>query len=327
MGVIEMSHRSKPIDQMRQETEDLVKELMGLDDNYHVLFLQGGASQQFFMVPMNLIPEGKGADYITTGSWSQKAIKEAKLLNDNIHIAYSGEEGNFGQIPQQNQLSIRHDAAYLHLTSNNTIFGTQFLEFPDSPIPLVADMSSDILSHTFDPKPFGLIYAGAQKNLGPAGVTLVIVRKDMLEHEKKKTPTLLKYSTHVEKQSMYNTPPVFGIHIMNLVLKWLKEQGGVATMERRNRNKADLLYRVIDDNDFYIGHASKDSRSLMNVTWNLADKSLEDKFLTEAKGLKLEGLKGHRSVGGFRASIYNAMPPEGCQVLAEFMSEFAQKNG
>lgn len=327
MGVIEMSHRSKPIDHMRQETEDLVKKLMGLDDNYHVLFLQGGASQQFFMVPMNLIPQGKGADYLITGSWSQKAIKEAQLFNDKIRIVYSSEEQNFNHIPAEQELDIDNKAAYLHITSNNTIFGTQFLDFPKSPVPIVADMSSDILSHTFDPSPFGLIYAGAQKNLGPAGITLVVVRQDMLEHEKKETPTLLKYSTHAAKNSMYNTPPVFGLHVMNLVLKWLEDQGGVTAIEQRNRDKANLLYQVIDNNDFYIGHADRNSRSLMNVTWNLTDKSLEEKFLSEAKELKLEGLKGHRSVGGFRASIYNAMPKEGCQVLAEFMTEFARTNG
>lgn len=328
MGVIEMSHRSKQIDHLREESEDLVKRILNLGDEFEVLFLQGGASLQFTMVPMNFLTAQDGADYVITGSWSKKALKEAKLLNENIKVVWSSEESNFNRIPHWAELETSRESRYIHITSNNTIFGTQFQEYPAQfPVPIVADMSSDMLCKPFNPGPFGLIYAGAQKNLGPAGVVLVIVRKDFLEQASAKIPSMLQYKIHAENSSMYNTPPVFGMYVMNLVMKWIENNGGLDEMERRNRDKAQLLYDVIDHSEFYIGHAEHESRSIMNATWNLANKNLEKQFLEESQKANLDGLKGHRSVGGFRASIYNAMPLEGCKTLAEFMRDFAQKNG
>jgi phosphoserine aminotransferase len=301
--------------------------LLNIPENFKVLFLQGGASTQFAMVPMNLIPSGAAADYVNTGSWSKKAIKEADILKKNYKVIASSEDKGFTYIPAD--ISVTPKAAYLHFTSNNTIEGTQWVAFPNAgDVPLVSDMSSDMLCRPFDVRPFGLIYAGAQKNLGPAGVTVVIIREDMLERAPQDVPTMLRYATHAEKNSLYNTPPCFSIYVVQLVLKWLEEtMGGLATMEKLNREKAELLYRFIDENDFYRGTADRDSRSMMNVTFRLADEKLEKQFLAEAGRNDLGGLKGHRSVGGCRASIYNAVDKKAVEDLVGFMKAFAKKNG
>lgn len=328
MSVLEISHRSKDFEGVIFGAEKLVKELLGIGEDFKVLFLQGGASTQFSMIPMNFLLEGSTADYILTGSWSEKALKEAQKIG-STHIAASTKEGNYKRIPEQKEIMLSENPVYVHITSNNTIYGTQWQEFPDTgSIPLVADMSSDMMSRPFDVSKFGVIYAGAQKNLGPAGVTLVIVRKDFLEKAQPPAPTMLRYSTHAEKDSLYNTPPAFAIYIFNLVLKWLKDQGGLAGMEKINREKAAYIYNMIDQsNGFYKGHADKDSRSLMNITFTMGNADLEKAFAQEATAQGFIGLKGHRSVGGLRASVYNAMPVEGCAALADFMKEFMRKNG
>jgi phosphoserine aminotransferase len=328
MSVMEMSHRSKAYEEVHQEAKALVKELLGVPENYHILFLQGGASLQFSMVPLNLLPQGRAAGYVLTGSWSEKALKEAQLLGETF-IAASTKEGNYRRIPSLDELRYPSDSAYLHITTNNTIFGTEWTEYPDTgEVPLVADMSSDILSRPIDVRQFALIYAGAQKNLGPSGVTLVIIRDDLVEKSAKNIPTMLKYSTHAKNDSLYNTPPTFGIYMLGLVMKWVKEQGGVEAIYQRNREKAQLIYDVIDKSQgFYLGHAEKDSRSLMNITFRLKTEELEKKFLEEAKKEGFVGLNGHRSVGGCRASTYNAVPLESCIALKEFMEEFQRKNG
>ena len=327
MSIMEISHRSKAYEAVHNETQSLMKKILNLPDNYHVLFLGGGASLQFAMVPLNFLGPGEVADYIVTGSWSEKALKEAKKIG-NTNIAASSEATNFNRIPKKEEFKFSPSPVYVHITSNNTIFGTQWPSLDNiCPHPLVADMSSDILSRPFDATQFSLIYAGAQKNLGPAGVTVVIVSDEMLAKAKsEKLPTMLKYSIHVENNSLYNTPPVFAIYVVNLVLKWILDNGGLAAMEKRNREKANVIYEAIDNSGgFYRGHAEKDSRSLMNVTFNLPNEELEKKFVAEAKQVGLDGLKGHRSVGGIRASIYNAMEYEGCRKLAEFMADFQKK--
>jgi phosphoserine aminotransferase len=292
-----------------------------------VLFLQGGASLQFSMVPMNLLSPQRSADYIVTGAWSQKAVKEAERVGA-VKIAATTEAENFTRVPRQEELTLDPNAAYLHYTTNNTIFGTEFHYVPDAgPVPLVADTSSDMFSGPIDVSRFALIYAGAQKNLAPAGLTLVIVRDDMLERTPSSLPTMLQYGVHVENKSMYNTPPVFAIYIMRLVLAWLMTQGGLAAIATRNARKADTLYAEIDRTGFYRGHAKKDSRSRMNVTFRLPSAELEKTFVKEATAAGLDGLKGHRSVGGLRASIYNAFPEEGVDALVQFMVEFQRKNG
>jgi phosphoserine aminotransferase len=327
MSVTEVSHRSKWFDDVIEDAVVRVKRLLGLGDDFHVLFLQGGASMQFCMVPMNLLPKDVSADYVDTGTWSTKAIKEAKIQGRTVNVVASSEDKGFSYIPKDIVFSA--GAAYVHITSNNTIKGTQWASFPDTKgVPLICDMSSDIMSRPFDPSPFGLIYAGAQKNLGPAGATLVIIRKDMLERVPNDLPTMLKYTTFAEKNSMFNTPPCFAIYAIQLVLKWLEETiGGLEKMEALNRQKADLLYKAIDGMDFYAGTAEKDSRSLMNVTFRLPSEDLEKQFVQDAVAAGLGGLKGHRSVGGCRASIYNSMPMEGIQALVAFMEAFARKNG
>ena len=327
MSISEVSHRSAAFEGVLNDAVARAKRLLKLGDNYRVLFLQGGASSQFFMVPMNLIPQGASADYVNTGSWSKKAIKEAQVLKKDIKVLASSEDRNFSYIPKN--IVGTPGAAYLHFTSNNTIEGTQWATFPDAgAVPLVSDMSSDILCRPFDVAPFGLIYAGAQKNLGPSGVTLVIIRDDMQERFPKDIPTMLQYSTHMEKNSLYNTPPCVSIYMVQLVLKWIEDTAGdLVAMERRNREKADLLYQFIDGNDFYRGTADPDSRSMMNVTFRLADESLEKKFVADALENGLGGLKGHRSVGGCRASIYNAVGIEAVRSLVDFMKVFANKNG
>jgi phosphoserine aminotransferase len=329
MSVMEISHRSKEYDALHHEAMDLMSELLGLDDDHHVLFLQGGASLQFAMLPMNFIPKGGSADYVITGSWSKKALKEANIVASGRVAATTEVDGRFTRIPRQDELDLDPNAAYVHITSNNTIAGTQWHEFPDTgSVPLVADMSSDMLWRPFDADRFSLIYAGAQKNLGPSGVTVVIIRKSWLERANQDLPTLLQYATHVGKDSLYNTPPTFAIYMLRNVLAWVKAQGGLAAMETRNRAKADRLYGVIDNHpDFYTCPVEKNSRSVMNVVFRLPSEELEARFVAEAKEAGLVGLKGHRSVGGCRASIYNAMEPEGVETLARFMEEFAKANG
>ncbi len=327
MSVLEISHRSKPFDEIIEGCEADFRALAGIPDGYHVLFLQGGASLQFSMVPMNLLPAQGSADYIVTGAWSQKAVKEAKRVG-GVKIAATTEGENFARIPRQEELTLDPNAAYAHYTTNNTIFGTEFQYVPNvGSVPLVTDASSDIFSRPIDVSKYALIYAGAQKNLAPAGVTLVIIREDMLKRTPSSLPTMLQYGVHVENKSMYNTPPVFAIYIMRLVLAWLRKQGGLSAVEKRNARKADKLYAEIDRTGFYRGHAKNDSRSRMNVTFRLPSEELEKKFIKDATTAGLDGLKGHRSVGGLRASIYNAFPEEGIDALVQFMAEFERRNG
>jgi len=325
IGLIEISHRSKQFMAVIAEAEQLLRELMNIPANYKVLFLQGGASSQFFMIPMNLLGGGKKATYLNTGVWSKKAIKEATLFGQ-VEVAYSSEEAKFNRVPSMGEYVVADDSEYLYFVSNNTIYGTQFPEMPKSEKMLISDMSSDILSRELDVSKFGLIFAGAQKNLGPAGVTLVIIREDLLERTPKGVPTMLAYKTHADNGSMFNTPPTFSIYIVAEVLKWLKAQGGVGAMEKMNRDKARLLYSAIDATDYYRGHSEPGSRSMMNVSFNLPSADLEKKFIAEAAEVGLDGLKGHRSIGGCRASIYNAFPREGVVKLVDFMKEFQAKN-
>ena len=327
MSILEVSHRSKWFDEVINDAVLRTRRLLGLGDEFEVLFLQGGASLQFCMIPMNLGLEGKPVDYINTGTWSTKAIKEAQIQGKDVRVIASSEEKGFSSIPTDFQVDA--DAAYLHITSNNTIKGTQWAQFPETGgVPLVCDMSSDIMSRSFDPAPFGLIYAGAQKNIGPAGSTMVIIRKDMLERTPKNLPTMLKYTTFAEKNSMYNTPACFVIYTVNLVLKWLEETiGGLGEMENINRTKGEIIYGCLDQSEFYRGTAEKGSRSLMNVTFRLPGEDLEKKFVAEALEAGFGGLKGHRSVGGCRASIYNATGIDAVRALVAFMGDFEKKQG
>jgi len=328
MSILEISHRSKTFEAIIQQAESDLRLLAGIPDSHHVLFLQGGASLQFSMVPMNLMPAGGKADYIVTGAWSKKAVKEAQRVG-TVNVAATTEKDNFARIPRQSELQLDPEAAYVHFTTNNTIFGTQWQHEPDTAgVPLVADASSDIFCRPIDIARHALIYAGAQKNLAPAGVTLVIVRDDMLARSPASLPTMLNYNTHVKERSLYNTPPVFVIYMLGLVAKWLLEQGGLDAIGRRNAAKAKLLYDAIDGSEgFYRPHAKSDSRSLMNVTFRLPDEDLEKSFVAEATKNGLDGLKGHRSVGGIRASIYNAFPPAGVQALVSFMKDFQRRHG
>jgi phosphoserine aminotransferase len=325
MGLIEMSHRSKEFIEVVDECESLLRELMSIPDNYKVLFLQGGASTQFAMVPMNLLQPGKSATYLNTGTWSKKAIKEAKLFG-NVDVAYSSEDTLFDRVPLPDEYEATANAEYLYFVSNNTIYGTQFHQFPETDTDLVCDMSSDILARTVDVSRFGIIFAGAQKNMGPAGCTVVIIREDLLNNASDSIPTMFRYKTHAEKGSMFNTPPCFSIYTIGLVLKWLKNLGGLSSIEKMNLEKAELLYQAIDNSDFYTGHARFDSRSIMNVTFNLPTPELEAQFIQEAAAVSFDGLKGHRSVGGCRASIYNAFPREGVEKLVDFMVAFEKNN-
>jgi phosphoserine aminotransferase len=328
MSIIEISHRSKEFETVVNEAEKDLKDLLSIPDNYSVIFLHGGASFQFPLVPMNLRQDGKVPAYISTGEWSKKAIKEAKLMGDVKTLA-SSEDRNFCYIPDVSKVQVPADAAYLHITSNNTIFGTQYREFPQVPagVPLVADMSSDFLWRPFDVSKFGLIYAGAQKNVGPSGLAVIIIRNDLLEmSDKQKIPTFFKYSTHAKEHSLYNTPNSFGIYMVGLVLKKLKKTGGLQAMQARNEEKAKILYDAIDSSGLYKATADKGSRSVMNVTFVLAKKELEDAFLKGANARGLIGLKGHRSVGGFRASIYNAQDTTNVVKLVKYMKEFEAKN-
>jgi len=328
MSILEISHRSKVFDKIIAEAKEGLKSLLGINDNYELLFLQGGASLQFSMIPLNLMVKNKKADYIVTGSWSKKAVKEAKRVG-TVSIAASTEEGNFKRIPKQEELKLDPQADYVHFTSNNTIFGTEWHKEPEvGNVPLVCDASSDMLHKKIDVNKYALIYAGAQKNMGPSGVTFIILRKDMLERSSDSLHTMLNYKTHTENNSLYNTPNVFGIYIISLVCKWLKGLGGLDGMYKINKEKADILYKCIDESGgFYKGHADKDSRSLMNITFNLATEDLEKKLVGEATAAGFDGLKGHRSVGGLRASIYNAFPKKGVEDLVSFMKDFQKKNG
>jgi phosphoserine aminotransferase len=326
MSILEISHRSKPFDEVMAGAEADFRKLAGIPDGYHILFLQGGASLQFSMVPMNLLPAGGSADYIVTGSWSEKAVKEAKRVA-GVKIAASTAP-DFTRVPKQRELTLDPNAAYVHYTTNNTIYGTEFQYVPDcGGVPLVADTSSDMFSGPMDVSKYALIYAGAQKNLAPAGVTLVIIRDDMVKRTPASLPTMLQYGVHVENKSLYNTPPVFAIYVMRLVLKWLVAQGGLEAIAAHNARKAGKLYAEIDRSGFYRGHAEPDSRSKMNVTFRLPNEDLEKRFIKEATAAGLDGLKGHRSVGGLRASIYNAFPEAGVDALVQFMQEFERKSG
>ena len=327
MSVMEISHRSKTFDQILAGAEAGVRELLNIPENYRILFLQGGASLQFSMVPMNFLRAEGTADYILTGSWGKKAIKEARRVG-NVNIAATMADGGFTRVPGRDELSLDARAAYVHITSNETIEGVQWKHEPAiGDVPLVADASSDILSRAIPVGKYGLIYAGAQKNIGPSGVTLVIVRDDLLQRIPDGLHTMLDYRTHVENNSLYNTPNTWGIYIIDLVCKWIKDKGGIAGMERENEEKAALLYDAIDATDFYRGHADADCRSTMNVTFRLPSEELEKKFTAEATAQGLDGLKGHRSVGGIRASIYNAFPRAGVEALVSFMRDFERRNG
>jgi len=327
LSVMEMSHRSKTYDDIIVTAEKDLRELLNISDDYAVLFLQGGATFQFSMVALNLMPTNNKADYINTGAWSKKAIKEAKRVGE-VNVAATSEDSNFNYIPKQDALNLTENASYVHFTSNNTIFGTQFKTEPEvGNVTLVCDASSDILSKPIDVSKYGLIYAGAQKNMGPAGAALVIVKKSLLERSPNSLHTYLNYNTHAEKGSMYNTPPTYSIYIMGLVYKWLLKNGGLEAMQKVNETKAKLLYDTIDNSDgYYKGAAAIEDRSLMNVTFNLQSEELEKKFIAEATAKDFSGLKGHRSVGGIRASIYNAFPIKGVEELVEFMGEFKKNN-
>ncbi|HJP94423.1 MAG TPA: 3-phosphoserine/phosphohydroxythreonine transaminase [Pyrinomonadaceae bacterium] len=327
MSVMEISHRSKTFDEIIAGAESGLRELLNIPSNYHILFLQGGASLQFSMVPMNFLPADGSADYILTGSWGKKALKEAKKLG-SVNIAATMADGGFTRVPSDEEITLNPQAAYVHITSNETIEGVEWKREPNvGDVPLVADASSNILSQVIDVNKYGIIYAGAQKNMGPSGLTVVILREDLLQRIPEGLATMLDYRTHVENKSLYNTPNTWGIYILRLVCKWLKDKGGVAAMRRENEEKAKLLYDEIDASDFYRGHADADCRSIMNVTFRLPDQELEKKFVSEATAQGLDGLKGHRSVGGIRASIYNAFPRAGVEALVSFMKEFERQNG
>ena len=329
MSVMEMSHRSEEFEAIAARAEAGVRRHLGVPGNYDVLFLQGGASLQFAMVPMNLALPSKPVNLINTGVWTQKAMDEAQKLT-TVHVAASTESEKFRRLPRLDEIKFSEAPSYVHLCSNNTIAGTEWTTFPDTgEVPLVADMSSNILSRPVDVSKFGLIFAGAQKNIGPSGVTLVIIRKDLVERGSKNLPVILQYRTHAKEKSLYNTPPTYGIYMVALVMEWMDRLGGLAAVEKRNIEKAHVLYNAIDQNDFYYSPVEKKDRSRMNVVFRIKGdrEDLEKKFVTEATAEGLSGLKGHRLVGGLRASIYNAQPLEGVKALTEFMKEFSRKNG
>jgi phosphoserine aminotransferase len=324
-SILEMSHRSKEYTEINNQAVSRLKKLLGAGDEWSVLFLQGGASSQFMMVPQNFLSHNRTADYIDTGVWSDKAITEAKIFG-NVHVPFSSKSENYTRVPTDDELRLSGDASYVHFTSNNTIYGTQFPNEPDVDAPLVCDASSDFLSRPLDLDKYGLIYAGAQKNLGPAGVTIVLVKKSFADTQAENNiPTILDYKTHMKK--IFNTPPVFAVYMVNYVLEWLEESGGIKHFQEINQKKANLLYGELDRDDFYRGTVRKDSRSKMNVTFRLGDENLESKFLKEAEENGLLALKGHRSVGGIRASIYNACAIESVEALTDFMKEFRTTHG
>ncbi len=328
-SIVEVSHRSAAYTEIHENAVAAMKRLLGLGDDWHVLFLQGGASLQFHQVPLNFLPEGGTADYLNTGEWSKKAIKEAQIVartrGATINVAASSEDAQFAYIPERAAWRLSPDAAYLHFTSNNTIYGTEFDADPEVDVPLVCDASSDFLSRPIRTERYGLIYAGAQKNIGPAGAAAVLLRDDFFQRRHGGLPTMLDYGTHTAK--LFNTPPVFAVYIIEKVLRWIERNGGLEAMAARNDEKARLLYGAIDATDFYRGTARKDSRSRMNVTFRLPSEALEAKFVQEAKGEGLLALKGYRTVGGIRASIYNAVSLESVQALVDFMRRFEQANG
>jgi phosphoserine aminotransferase len=326
MSVMEMSHRSSDYLAIFNGAMENLKKLMDIPDNYEILFLHGGASSQFAMVPLNLLSKSKKADYINTGAWSKKAIAEAKRYG-TVNVVASSEDKTFSYIPKITRDMFDPEADYVHITSNNTIYGTTFPELPDvGNVPLVADMSSNILSQVYDVSKFGVIYAGAQKNIGPAGVAIVIVRKDLIGNAMDITPTMFNYKIHADNASMFNTPPTYAIYIAGLVFEWLLERGGVAEMQKINEEKAGWLYDFLDNSALFSGTAEKSSRSTMNVPFVTTSEDLDAKFIKEAGSIGLKTLKGHRSVGGMRASIYNAMPPEGVRALIDFMKKFELQN-
>lgn len=326
MSVMEMSHRGKAFMSIAEKAEADLRELMAIPDNYKVLFLQGGASSQFSMVPINLLNGKTSADYVLTGQWSKKAIAEAKRYC-NVNVVASSEDQKFTTVPEQSSWNTSADAAYLHYTPNETIVGVEFPFIPGTDVPLVADMSSTILSRAIDVSKYGVIYAGAQKNIGPAGLTIAIVRDDLIGHAMPTMPVMMDYKTHSDNDSMYNTPPTYSWYLAGLVFQWLKDKGGIAAMTEINERKAGKLYQAIDNSDFYSNPVDISCRSWMNVPFILADSELDKKFLEEAEQTGLTTLKGHRSVGGMRASIYNAMPESGVDTLIDFMKDFEQRNG
>lgn len=323
MSIMEMSHRGAVYEAVHNEAQERLLSLLGNPSGYKVLFIQGGASTQFAMIPMNFLGQGQAANYVMTGSWADKALKEAKLIGET-HVAASSEESKYMSLPKLADIQLSDNAAYLHLTSNETIEGTQFKDFPDTgAVPLICDMSSDILSRPFDLSRFGMVYAGAQKNLGPSGVAVVIVREDLITDSPKHLPTMLRYNTYLKNNSLYNTPPSFGIYMINEVLKWIEEKGGLAGVQDMNRKKAALIYDAIDNSGgFYRGCVNPDSRSDMNITFRLETEELEKEFVKASEKEGFVGLKGHRSVGGLRASVYNAVPYESCKALVDFMEHF-----
>ncbi len=323
LSVLEMSHRSPEIEAVMHEAEELVRELLSLPNNYKVLFLTGGASSQFYMVPLNLLPQMDSASYIDTGRWSHKAIKEAQLYG-KVDIAASSRESSYEYIPKE--YNIPSSVQYLHITSNNTVAGTQYQAIPDVDCPLVADMSSDIFTEELDIEKYGLIYAGAQKNMGPAGTTLVIVNEDLLGRTERNIPTMLDYRTHIKKESAFNTPPVYAIYVSMLYLRWIKQNGGIPEMKKRSMERAELLYTEIDRNSLFTGKVRKEDRSLMNATFLPIHEEHFQDFLTRSAEAGIVGIKGHRSVGGFRVSLYNAMPIESVEYLVRFMQAYEKEN-
>lgn len=325
MSIMEMSHRSKGFDDVINAAESNIRRLMGISENYAVLFLQGGASLQFAMIPMNLRRPNRVADYINTGSWASKAINEASI-DGLVNVVWNGKSENYMRIPRPEELALSSDAEYVHICSNETIGGVRFAEFPHTEAPLIADMSSEIMSRVIDVNQFGLIYAGAQKNLGPSGLALVIIRKDLLDRTPDGVNAFLRYKTHTEEKSLYNTPNTWAIYILKLITEWMESLGGVPAIQRINEEKAGMLYQVLDSSDFWKTPADKASRSIMNVVWRLPNEDLEDLFVSESKNAGMVGLKGHRSVGGIRASIYNAVPKEAVEALVAFMKDFESKH-
>jgi phosphoserine aminotransferase len=324
MSVMELSHRSKDFDAIIQAAEANVRALMGVPDEYAVLFLQGGASLQFAMIPMNFL--SGTADYVNTGSWASKAVKEGKLCG-NVNVAWDGKADGFVRAPKPAELNLTPGADYVHICSNETIGGIRFSEFPKTSSPLIADMSSEIMSRVVNVADFGMIYAGAQKNIGPSGLALVIMRRDLVERSRETLPVFLRYTTHAAENSLYNTPNTWGIYVLKLITDWVLSLGGLPAMQKIDEEKAGALYGLLDSSDFWKTVADKESRSIMNVVWRLPSEELEEKFVGEAKKAGFIGLKGHRSVGGIRASIYNAVPKEAVDALMAFMKDFEQRNG
>ncbi len=326
MSVMEMSHRSKEFQQIIDGAESGIRRLMGVPEEYAVLFLQGGASLQFAMIPMNLRRPGKSADYVDTGSWASKAMKEAKVFGAT-HVVWSGKGENYSRIPKPGEMDLMPDAEYVHLCSNETIGGIRWKEFPKTSVTLVADISSEIMSRVIDVRQFGVLYAGAQKNLGPSGLAIVIMRKELAERVPEHVPVILRYSTYASESSLYNTPNTWGVYMIKLICEWLESMGGIPSMQKINEKKAAALYDTIDSSAFWRSPVEKESRSIMNVVWRLSSEALEEQFVSQAKKEGFVGLKGHRSVGGIRASIYNAITPESVDALVSFMKEFEKKNG